>query len=249
MFSLNMEFALIAFLLSGALAGGFVNGLSGFGTSMVALSFWLHVAPPMVAVPIAVICSLTGHLQTFPSIWRSVKFRVAMPFLIGGLAGVPIGVYLLSNISVDLFKRYLGVAIILYCLFMLRRSLEPVVRCNLVSADLSVGFIGGILGGLSGLSGLVPSIWSSMKDWDKATKRGIFQTFNFVIAFFTLASQAFAGLITEEVMTLMLIALPGTICGVWLGHRVYKNLPDRRFNQVIYGILICAGLTLIANSM
>ena len=48
-----MDAAAIFLLLVGALAGGFVTGLAGFGTAMMALGIWLHVLPPSIAVPLA----------------------------------------------------------------------------------------------------------------------------------------------------------------------------------------------------
>ena len=75
-----MEFFI--FILVGAFAGGFVNGLSGFGTSMTALAFWLYVVPPTIAAPLAVTCSLVGHLQTMPSIWRQINLKRVMPFIL-----------------------------------------------------------------------------------------------------------------------------------------------------------------------
>ena len=35
------------FILAGAAAGGFINGLAGFGTALFALGFFLSVLPPM----------------------------------------------------------------------------------------------------------------------------------------------------------------------------------------------------------
>jgi len=44
-----------ALLLFGALAGGFVSGLAGFGTALMALGIWLYVLPPSIAVPLVLI--------------------------------------------------------------------------------------------------------------------------------------------------------------------------------------------------
>ena len=41
-----MEFAQAAFLVAGALAGGIVNGLTGFGTAITALGIWVYAIPP-----------------------------------------------------------------------------------------------------------------------------------------------------------------------------------------------------------
>src|SRR5476651_1282563 len=78
-------------LFCGALAGGFVSGLAGFGTALMALGIWLYVLPPSTAVPLVLICSIAAQTSTLPSIWRSIDFRRVCPFLIGGLAGVPLG--------------------------------------------------------------------------------------------------------------------------------------------------------------
>ena len=45
-----MATAAIFLLLVGALAGGFVTGLAGFGTALMALGIWLYVLPPSTAV-------------------------------------------------------------------------------------------------------------------------------------------------------------------------------------------------------
>jgi len=46
----------------GALCGGFVTGLAGFGTGLTALGFWLHVVNPSVAAAlVAVAVACFGH--------------------------------------------------------------------------------------------------------------------------------------------------------------------------------------------
>jgi hypothetical protein len=78
----------VAFMLLflGALAGGFVAGLAGFGTALMALGIWLYVLPPSIAVPLVLICSVVAQTSTLPSLWRSFDLRLVWPFLIGGLA-------------------------------------------------------------------------------------------------------------------------------------------------------------------
>ena len=66
-----METLSIAVLLFGALAGGFVSGLAGFGTALMALGIWLYVLPPSLAVPLVLICSVIAQLSTLPSMWKS----------------------------------------------------------------------------------------------------------------------------------------------------------------------------------
>src|SRR3981081_4749721 len=88
----------------GALAGGFVSGLAGFGTALMALGIWLYVLPPSVAVPLVLICSIVAQTSTLPSFWRSIDFKLVWPFLIGGLPGVPLGTLLIAHANPYGFK-------------------------------------------------------------------------------------------------------------------------------------------------
>lgn len=83
---MEVSAALLAF--AGALLGGLVNGLTGFGTGMTALPIWAHVLPPVLASPLVVVCSIVGQRQTLPAIWHAIDFRRLRPFVLGGLAGL-----------------------------------------------------------------------------------------------------------------------------------------------------------------
>jgi hypothetical protein len=45
-------------VLAGALAGGLVNGLTGFGTALTALGIWLYAIDPAVASSLVIFCSV-----------------------------------------------------------------------------------------------------------------------------------------------------------------------------------------------
>ena len=46
-----MSADVIMLIIAGAFAGGFANGLAGFGTGLFALGWWLAAMPPLDAVP------------------------------------------------------------------------------------------------------------------------------------------------------------------------------------------------------
>ena len=50
-------------------------------------------------------------------------------------------------------------------------------------------------------------------------RRGVFQAFNLTVLAAAFAAHAASGLITAEVGRLVLLALPGTAVGAWLGAR------------------------------
>lgn len=234
------------FILVGALAGGFINGLTGFGTGLTALVFWLAVVPPIVAAPMVAICSVIGQLQTLPAIWHAIIWQRVMPFILGGLIGVPLGTLLLPIVSVQIVKLLVGgFLVVISSLLLLQRS-TPQIAWGGQFVDGFVGLFGGILGGLIGLSGVPPTLWASLKGWSKHEKRAVFQAFNLSILLFASLSMAYGGFMTPEVGRLTLIALPGTLAGVWLGRKTYNRLSDDSFQKIVLGLLLLAGISTIA---
>ena len=244
-----MTTAVLVVLFLGALAGGFVSGLAGFGTALMALGTWLYVLPPSVAVPLVLICSIVAQTSTLPSFWRSIDFTLVWPFLIGGIAGVPLGIMLIAHADPHLFKLSFGVLLLVFpaALYLNRKPMA--ISCGGRLADGMVGFAGGILGGLAGLSGPIPILWASLRGWGKDERRGVFQTFNWTVLSASLVLQAGTGLVTTEVLWLGLLALPGTLFGAWLGARTYHALSDQNFRDVVLGLLFLSGLALLWSSL
>ena len=239
----------IAVLLFGALAGGFVSGLAGFGTALMALGIWLYVVTPDVAVQLVLICSIIAQTWTMPSIWKSIDFRMVWPFLVGGLAGVPLGTLLVAYADPRHFKLAVGILLLIFpaALYLQRRPLALSIGGK--PADTAIGFAGGVLGGLAGLSGPIPILWASVRGWGKDERRGLFQMFNWTILTAALVVQAGSGLIAHQTMWLALVVLPATIGGAWLGARAYHALSDGNFRDVVLGLLFLSGVTLVWSSL
>jgi len=235
-------------LFVGALAGGFVSGLAGFGTALMALGIWLYVLPPSAAVPLVLICSVVAQTSTLPSMWKSFDLTLVWPFLIGGLLGVPLGTMLVAHADPNVFKLTVGILLLVFptaLYFSAPMAFEFGGRI----ADGIIGFAGGILGGLAGLSGPLPILWASIRGWGKDERRGIFQTFNWTVLFVALCLQAAGGLVGREVIWLAVLAFPATILGSRIGARFYRALSDRNFRDVVLGMLFLSGATLVWNSL
>jgi hypothetical protein len=244
-----MTTAAFVLLFLGALAGGFVSGLAGFGTGLVALGIWLYVLPPSLAVPLVIICSIIGQSSTLPGFRHVIDFKLVWPFLIGGLAGVPVGTMLVAYADPHIFKLSVGVLLLVFPTALYFNRTPIALSFGGRAADAAIGFAGGILGGLAGLSGPLPTLWASVRGWDKDARRGVFQTFNWTVLVAALCLQAGTGFITSEVLWLVLLALPGTIAGAWLGARTYHALSDKDFRDVVLGLLFLSGVGLVCSSL
>lgn len=238
----------LIFILLGAFAGGFVSGMTGFGTGLTALAFWLHVIGPTLAAPLVIVCSVITQVQTLPHIWRGLDWRRLTPFIAGGLAGIPVGTQLLTHIDPAAFKAAIGVVLVAYStgMLLLRPRLGTAWGGRI--ADGFVGVVSGVLGGLAGLSGALPTIWAAVRGWSKSERRGMFQAFNLTVLSAALIAYAIAGLLTAEIGWLVLSAAPGTLIGAWSGFLAYRRLNDQSFHAVVLCLLLAAGLMLIARS-
>ena len=243
-----MDTLTYALLFLGALAGGFVSGLAGFGTALMALGIWLYVLPPSLAVPLVLISSVVAQSATLPSMWRSFDFTLIWPFVIGGLVGVPVGTLLVAHADPQIFKLSFGLLLLVFPVVLYFQR-PMAFSFGGKPADTAIGFAGGILGGFAGLSGPIPILWASVRGWNKDERRGIFQVFNWTILLAALCLQIGSGLIKPGVIRLALVAFPGTLLGTWLGTRVYHALNDRNFRDVVLALLFLSGMTLIIASV
>lgn len=231
-------------ITGGALAGGLVSGLTGFGTGLTALPIWLLTLPPALASPLVILCSVVSQVQTLPSIWHAIDLRRTAPFVAGGLLGVPVGVAILPHVPPRLFQGGLGLLLMTLCTVLLLNGHYRLPRTSRL-ADGLVGLGGGLLGGIAGLSGPLPTLWAGLQGWGKDERRSVFQSFNLSILAVALVSQAVSGYLTGEVMSLAWRALPGTLVGAWLGRRLYHRVNVEVFNRIVLLVLLIAGIHML----
>src|SRR5688572_16988597 len=104
----------LALLVLGALMGGFVSGLAGFGGGPVVLVLWLLVIEPKTAVPLLMVSAVAHQMLTTHLIWKAIDLRRLVPMAIGGIAGIPLGVLLLGSLSPGMVRAVAGIFLVIY---------------------------------------------------------------------------------------------------------------------------------------
>jgi uncharacterized protein len=237
-----------AVVVLGAFCGGFASGLTGFGFGLGSLPFWAFVLAPTMSAPLVMACSFAGQLQTLPAIWRHFQYRRLALFVLPGLLGIPLGAALLAHVSPAAFRLAFGVLLMVSCGLLLALRVER-RRESAAAGDAAVGFCGGILGGLTGLSGILPTLWAEVHGWGKDERRALFQGFNFSILVVSLATLALSGGIGAAVLPMLLLVLPVTFLGVFLGRRLYTRVDARRFSRAVLVLLTLAGAGLVVTTL
>ena len=166
---------LIIFVALGAAVGGFVQGLSGFAFGLTAMAIWAWSIEPVPAGPLVAFGTLFGQLLSIGTVRRGLDAGLIWPFVAGGILGVPLGVALLPHLDPLMFKLGVGVLLLLWCPAMLVSREIPRITGGGRLADGLVGWIGGIMCGIAGLNGPAPTLWTTLRGWERDRQRAVFQ--------------------------------------------------------------------------
>jgi hypothetical protein len=239
---------LILTVALGAALAGFVQGLSGFGFGLTAMAFWAWTLEPRLAATLAVFGALVGQLVAAFTVRRGWDFKALLPFIAGGLAGLPLGLYLLPRLDVPLFKATLGLMLVIVCPLMFFAAQLPRVRGGR-TGDALAGAAGGVMGGLGGFTGVVPTLWCTVRGFDKDGQRAIIQNFNLAMQVVTFGSYIATGILEPHMLPLLAVVAPAVLIPVLLGARVYLGISDAMFRKVVLGLLAASGVALLASSL
>jgi len=240
-----MTSEILVSVVVGTCLAGFVQGLSGFAFGLVAMSVWSWTIAPQLAAPMVVFGSVIGQLMAIGVLRRGFDLRRATPFIIGGVFGVPLGVWLLHDIDPRLFRGGVGVFLILYCSVMLMARHLPVVTLGGRLADGIAGWIGGVMGGIGGLTGPAPTLWCTLRGWDRDGQRAVFQSFNLVMQVLTLTTYVVSGTITRGMLATFAVIAPAVVVPTLIGIRLYSRIGTAVFQRLVLSLLLVSGVLLV----
>jgi len=246
---LDIATDVLIFLLAGAAAGGFVSGLAGYGTALFALGFWLTVMPPIQAVAIGAGVGLLTGVQSYWVVRREIVWSRAALLLVPALIGLPLGQIALTYADPTILRLLIASLLMMNGVFFLFRSSLPKLQRSTPRADMSVGFIGGIIGGFAGIAGALPSMWVALKACPKLEHRALMQPFVIAILLLTITLMTLRGAYTPETLNMLMVAVPVTIISGQLGLFVFKRLADPQFHTLVLLLLFFSGSAIMVKEL
>jgi uncharacterized membrane protein YfcA len=203
---------------------------------------------PVRAVQIMLICSIANQAVMTWWVRRDIDWRGLRIFLMGGVLGLPLGLWLLLRVDHHLYIRALGVLLMAYGCYMLIRA-PATVRVQHPGLDLFAGALSGITGAAAAFPSAAVTVWCSFKGWDRARQRGVFQPF---ILIMQIASLIAIGIVTHTSrmqsagLTLNdLLCVPVGLLGTFAGLAVYQRISTRQFGVALNLLLIVAGVSFL----
>ena len=248
---LPLAFENSPFILPAAMAIVFVaaalSSIGGFAFSALCGALLFHVMAPVSAVQLMIVCSIAIQTLSVVALHNAIDWSLLRRFLLGGVAGLPLGVYLLLHLDAAVYKLALGGFLVAYGSYMLARPAAS-VRWRSASIDVSAGLLGGITGGFAGFPGAFVTIWCALKGEPKDRQRGVYQPFILVMQILALAAISWAApgprLVTLFHGFSALFYVPAALLGTWCGLGWYSLLSDAQFRTIVNLLLIASGLAL-----
>ncbi|ABM40277.1 hypothetical protein Ajs_0021 [Acidovorax sp. JS42] len=139
--------------------------------------------------------------------------------------------------------------LVCWCPAMLMARSLPRVRWGGRTADAVVGLCGGVMGGIGGFTGVLPTLWCTLRGLPKDTQRAVVQNFNLAMLAVAMATYLAKGLVTRDMLPAFGIVATAVLVPVLLGTRLYIGISEVRFRQIVLGLLTLSGGALLVASV
>ena len=225
-----------------------ISSIAGFAFSALCGTALLHLVPnPIEAVQIMLVCSIGIQSLSVWSVRRQIDWITLSRLLVGGLAGLPAGLWLLTHLSRQDYAHTLGALLTLYGLWMLLRG-RGVTWAGAPRLTGLVGILGGITGGMAALPGPFVVIWCGMQGWNKGRQRCVTQPFILSMQILALAMLHAMGPAMAADTAIGLNAwgyVPAALVGTAIGLHIFRRLTDGQFGVAVNAWLIASGAGLL----
>jgi len=224
-----------------------LQGLTGFGFSILAVPLITLFISPKTAVPVLLIYSMIINIVILYSVRKAVNPKKIWILLAAGIISMPLGTHLLVIMNENLLKVFIGFMILIFGTLLLIGYRKKFA--NEKRAMIPVGLISGILGGSISISGPPIILFLSNQNADKDTFRGNLAAYFFILNIFTVPVYYFSGLLTKEVWNYSLTFLPGLLIGVIIGNLLSHKIKDDHFRRLTLILLILMGTLSILSGL
>jgi hypothetical protein len=219
------------------------SALSGFGFALIATPLVAVVVGPREAVVGLTMVGLVLAAQ----LWFRGRSSVSRPTVaivsVAALAGMPLGVVVLTRADEDTLTVLIAVAVLAFTLLLWRGVRLPARP----QTDAVAGFVSGVLSTSTGTNGPPVVIALSSKDLPPTSFRPTISAIFLIQGCVALLAFAVTGQIEADAVRVALAGLPGVFLGLFVGERGFRRLDARAFRRVVLVMLLLSGVIAFAS--
>jgi uncharacterized protein len=228
------------------LLAGFVQGMTGFGSALVAMPLLSLCIDVKSAVPL---CTLNSLIITTFLAWRLKKhldLRRILPLCVAAVPGIFVGITLLKKVDSATLSIGLGALLIAYSGYSLLaksryRTLHP-------GWSYLAGFLSGAIGAAFSAGGPPTIIYATRSDWNKDEIKATLTGFFLFNSYLNATAHAVSGMTTGPVLSLFLYSAPCVLLGTALGSLCYGRMNKTIYLKVIFAFLSLMGTMMIVTA-
>ncbi len=239
-----MEPTYLPFIVAATIAmGALVQGVTGFGSALVAMPLLLLLMKPRVAVPLVILNGLliTGFLSM--RMRHHLDWSRIGPLFLGSIPGVLAGALFLKEAPAWIIKLLLGVILVGYSLYCLVGRMP---RMKLGSGwGYVAGFLTGAIGAAFSAGGPPVIVYTTLTGWSKDAIKATLSGFFFINGVLIAVAHISTGLTTWRVLSFLPFTLPATLAAVALGSLFYGRLHQKSYLNTIYLLLLAMGVMML----
>jgi uncharacterized protein len=221
----------------------FLEGITGFGCTVLALPFCVMLVGVKTAVPVLTVLSLILSSYIVIIDYKNIVWKsyIKIASFVG--LGLPIGMLLFSFLPEDILKKILGVFMIMvasrgiYFAFNERAKVKEIGN-RMLNFIL---FLGGIIHGAFSAGGPFVVIYATQALKNKSNFRATLSTLWVTLNSIIIIKIALSGAFTPVVMKYFGWSVPFLLAGMLLGNWAHKRIEDRVFTKVVFLVLLVAG--------
>lgn len=224
-----------------------VFGISGFGSTLIAVPLLAHLFPLKFVVPFFVLLDCVGAFNMGLRLRADVMRRELLLLLPFMALGVLAGVWLLVRLQPELLLGGLGLFVTFFgASYVVKRGKGfPLPHWS----GAPIGAFGGATSAVFGIGGPIYVFFLAGR---QATPTQIRATMPVIFMFTTVARIALfiaAGLYSPASLVAAVALLPVMALGVWAGHHLHLNLSQQTVIRVMGGVLVLSGISLIVRAL
>lgn len=229
-----------------------LQSATGIGFGMLAGPVFLMTMDKGVAIQLSIILNLVIAVVLAPKLRSSIDRPLLGHLLIGGIAGLPLGVAVFIWLDLTYLKGFAGLAV-----FVMALTVAGVFSMKAISTgqnpargmDSLTGIVSGLMSTSLGMPGPVVAAWMSHTGKSKEAIRATVLAL-FVVSYgAALLVQSVMIGVASETFWVALGLLPATLGGIFIGNVIVKHIDEQYFKRVVIAALVATAISLFLSIM
>ncbi len=229
-----MSYEAAGFMALAGLIAAFVRGYSGFGFSALVVSSAALVTNPMYFVGVVMVCEFLMTFQQWRGVRADIDWMRVLALMIGAIVGLPLGLWGITRVGVDVARAVIAVYVLFMCAVMLTGwRIKAEQR---FSQHLGVGIFAGMANSV-GMAGLPVASYFTAQGVAAAVFRGTLIAYFAALDLFSIPVMWGSGIIVWDTFKVAAAALPLMGLGIWAGGRHFLKTDPQDFRKFAIGLL------------